>query len=845
MEILFSVPIKQDLMYLRGDGMKSGDRISGSVITTDTYYGCFPCAAYAENTTLRKISACTRVRGIGKAELRCMDGDRDRVIQKEEFNTPSFKIIRLPIIFSNCPSGYLYLSITGEVEVKEIWYEGEGKKKHTCIAIILCTFHREKHALKNLQILCQTMDEDPILHDSVRILCVDNGMTIETVPDAVRLIKNKNCGGSGGYARGMLEAREEEGITHFWLMDDDILFEPAILRRAVTFMQHRKENDIQLAAGMFSFEEPMLQHEATASFNGYTFSSNASGLDFQERSSLNRNKTRRCAWTYGGWWSLVMPATDTLPMPFFIKMDDVEYGLRSSGNYAVMNGFGVLHEAFRNKGNAWTEYYTTRNTLITQCLHPSVPCNPVKMMGVRLLKALAYGEPKCMEAAFRGVKDYASGPVMFRNTDPEEKHRQILSEYYAVLAKDMTREKMLKSAGINSLKPYNWKSFGLFRKSVRILKKTQHDEGWKKLNSAEFWRSYLGLEYPETKHGFPAQQDMPRISIIIPVYNVEKYLPQCLESVCRQTYSFLEIILVDDGSTDDSGIICDIWAAKDSRIKVIHQNNSGVSSARNAGLQFASGEYIGFVDSDDWIESNMYEKLATAIRNADTVSCGYVDYPYGEGVPVPKGTKNQPICDSADAIIAFFERNGYFTTLWNKLFRREVVMHEGKLIQFDTSLSFGEDEVWLLMILRNCNRVGFVPEALYHWRPRSGSVTRFKEISEKQLSLLRAKEIALTLLPQRRDVVELAESRTFNDCFLLKVQAYCTDDKQSFKTISDALTPMKLSWWRSSDPPILRKIKVVFLETLMDMRAPKTLIRRMNKITRYSFNSTEKQKYAV
>ena len=325
------------------------------------------------------------------------------------------------------------------------------------------------------------------------------------------------------------------------------------------------------------------------------------------------------------------------------------------------------------------------------------------------------------------------------------------------------------------------------------------------------------------------------ISIIIPVYNVAEYLPQCLESVCNQTYRNIEIILIDDGSGDGSGAICDEWKEKDTRIQVIHKENGGVSSARNEGLKTAKGALIGFVDSDDWIEPDMYEKLVAGIQNADVVSCGYVDYPYGEGVPVPKGTKELPICDFPDAVIAIFERNGYFTTLWSKLFRRNAIRKGDEIILLDDTLSFGEDEVWLVTVLGNCKKISFVPEALYHWRPRAGSVTRFKTISEKQLSLLRAKDIALKLLPNRRDVIELAKSRTFNDCFLMKVQAYCTGDKNNYRTISEALAPMKSSWWRSSDPPVMRKIKVILMEALMAINAPKRLVSYLSGVTRYSF----------
>lgn len=116
---------------------------------------------------------------------------------------------------------------------------------------------------------------------------------------------------------------------------------------------------------------------------------------------------------------------------------------------------------------------------------------------------------------------------------------------------------------------------------------------------------------------------MPEISIIVPVYNTEKYLDRCIRSITEQTFSDFELILIDDGSKDNSGFICDEWEKKDSRIKVIHQKNAGAGAARNAGLRVAKGEYIGFVDSDDWIEPQMYEVMYNAIEkySADVGMC--------------------------------------------------------------------------------------------------------------------------------------------------------------------------------------------------------------------------------
>ena len=121
---------------------------------------------------------------------------------------------------------------------------------------------------------------------------------------------------------------------------------------------------------------------------------------------------------------------------------------------------------------------------------------------------------------------------------------------------------------------------------------------------------------------------MPEISVIVPVYNVEKYLVQCIESIKMQTFENWELILVDDGSQDNSGMICDEYAQKDNRIKVVHQKNRGVSTARNSGVKFATGKYISFVDSDDYIVPNFFEIMLEKLiaYKADMVRCGFYEF---------------------------------------------------------------------------------------------------------------------------------------------------------------------------------------------------------------------------
>ena len=178
------------------------------------------------------------------------------------------------------------------------------------------------------------------------------------------------------------------------------------------------------------------------------------------------------------------------------------------------------------------------------------------------------------------------------------------------------------------------------------------------------------------------------ISIIVPVYNTEPYLPQCLDSILAQTYTDLEILLIDDGSTDRCGEICNQYAARDPRIRVFHTENRGLSAARNLGLDQAKGDYIGFVDSDDWIEPDMYEVLLQKAEEtkADIVECGvYLEYP---GKTEERKRKNQ-IMSGSKAIYELL--NGYLSDcvwdkIWNSKCFRQIRFPEGRVHE-DTAIT--------------------------------------------------------------------------------------------------------------------------------------------------------------
>ncbi len=218
----------------------------------------------------------------------------------------------------------------------------------------------------------------------------------------------------------------------------------------------------------------------------------------------------------------------------------------------------------------------------------------------------------------------------------------------------------------------------------------------------------------------------PKISIIVPVYNTETYLRQCLDSIVGQTCESLEIILVDDGSVDQSGLICDEYAARDTRIRVIHQPNRGVSAARNAGLEISSGEWVGWVDSDDWIVPEMYTYLLQCAERygVDIAVCSR--YECSRDGTVFYGWEKPEILDTEQAVGLLLANKELQNFLWDKLWKRTlfdgIVFPEGKTF---------EDIAVMHRLFLAAKRVACLPEALYYYRQRSGSIVDDQSLANR------------------------------------------------------------------------------------------------------------------
>lgn len=245
------------------------------------------------------------------------------------------------------------------------------------------------------------------------------------------------------------------------------------------------------------------------------------------------------------------------------------------------------------------------------------------------------------------------------------------------------------------------------------------------------------------------------ISIIVPVYNVEPYLDRCVQSIVNQTYRNLEIILVDDGSPDNCPQMCDAWAAKDPRIKVIHKENGGLSDARNAGMNAATGEYIGFVDSDDWIAPEMVERLKSAMEadRSDIAACT-VEMVWEDGSPSRLLTvRENCVMDRLEAQEALLDESMLKQPVWYKLYRKEMIQD----IPFEVGKTH-EDVFWSYQAVGNAKRVSVIDYIGYYYWQRGDSIMG-EGYSLKRLDAMEAYEKRYQYLAEKFPELEVKARR--------------------------------------------------------------------------------------
>lgn len=305
---------------------------------------------------------------------------------------------------------------------------------------------------------------------------------------------------------------------------------------------------------------------------------------------------------------------------------------------------------------------------------------------------------------------------------------------------------------------------------------------------------------------------MPKISIIIPIYNVENYLERCIKSVINQSLDDLEIILVNDGSTDSSGEMCDNFANEDKRIKVIHKKNGGLSSARNEGLKYATSDLVGFIDSDDWISSDMYEYLwnLQEKNDADIVSCNYMlayDYPTkikNAKIKEYVFTRNEALKKYLE-LGAFSRINDY--SAWKKLYKKKLFSD----VEFPDGMLF-EDMPTNFRLIQKCSKYVYSTKICYFYFQNSVSITR-NQYSKRHNDLIKSSEmIGLYAKKEDNDIQKLAKILRIKSYFslLTKVVRFGVNDDVDDVYISEnLLIPFRNEYKAFMNSKFSWKIKIL------------------------------------
>ena len=273
-----------------------------------------------------------------------------------------------------------------------------------------------------------------------------------------------------------------------------------------------------------------------------------------------------------------------------------------------------------------------------------------------------------------------------------------------------------------------------------------------------------------------------KISIIVPVYNVEAYLERCVESILKQTYSNLEILLVNDGSTDKSGELCDQLALRDQRIRVIHKENGGLSDARNRGIDEASSDLIGFIDSDDYIDKDMYETLYRHLResNSDLSMCGHYDVFHQIPEKQVSEIKTWNL-SSEEAIKMVMEAKVLSVTAVNKLYKKELFNH----LKFEVG-KIAEDAFIMIRLLDQCQKVVATNEKKYYYVHRENSITTQK-FSLKFLNVIEAYEQNANIIREHYPALADVATMRLNWAYFYVLDRLLIDSDFKDKLLEDKL----------------------------------------------------------
>lgn len=299
------------------------------------------------------------------------------------------------------------------------------------------------------------------------------------------------------------------------------------------------------------------------------------------------------------------------------------------------------------------------------------------------------------------------------------------------------------------------------------------------------------------------------ISVIVPIYNVEKYINKCIDSIINQTYTNLEIILVDDGSPDNCGKICDEYAKKDNRIKVIHKENGGLSDARNVGIKNAKGMYITVVDSDDYIEQKYIEILYKSIKENETdIAIGSHKVIYENGTIIDKSTNEENVIESKNVLKRILYDEGIDLSAWAKLYKKELFYS----IQYPKDRLY-EDAATTYKLIDASNKISIISKPIYNYMIRNNSITN-NDFSKKKMDLIISTEEMATYIKEKYPDLEKATKRRLMYAYLSTL-TQLSKSKQKYpneqKQLIDYIKKNGKEFMLDNDAPMRDKIAIISL----------------------------------
>lgn len=430
------------------------------IVTTDTYFNSLTIEKWRKYTKVDRVALTLSLQGKFNVSLCWKQKINDFYAERELKNitVDAEKKTEVMLEFPEETKGMLYFRLEA-LEEGGRFYGGfyETAIQEECrlikIGIVVCTYRREKYICENVRLIRQDIIDNPdsTLYDRLELFISDNGKTLESyglTSEKVHIFPNKNAGGAGGFTRGMIEIlkRPEKGITHILLMDDDVVVDTASILRTAVILSLLKEEyaDAFIGGAMLRSDMRNIQVESGASWNAGNLIPLKQNLDLRlwKNCLLNEQEEYR---EYNAWWYCCFPMEivnkDNLPLPIFIRGDDLEYGLRNMKTLILMNGICVWHEPFENKYSSFLEYYIIRNRLIDNCFH--FPWWGKKELIRELLReyrreGYLYRYQNVV-LYMRGIRDFLKGIDFLEQTDGEELHRQIMAAgYRAVPAEQLS-----------------------------------------------------------------------------------------------------------------------------------------------------------------------------------------------------------------------------------------------------------------------------------------------------------------------------------------------------------------------------------------------------------------------